>query len=178
MQFRLADNPPVKGGVLFLLLVATIGETVILVAFLVTDAAEPALAAGISLLVMAVVVALSAWLMNRGVVKLTEEQLGVRTAAGKQLIEWADVAGARVRMVSQLGKVDRILAALAGPDNDRRLVEIELKRPFRFAILPWRQDGTDAIGLPALPGRRIRVYVSDPEGLVDAISMHLSRSSE
>lgn len=178
MQFRLADNPPVKGGVLFLLLVATVGEIAILVAFLVTDDAEPALAAGISLLVMAVAVALSAWLMHRGVIKLTEERLEVRTVADKRLIKWTDIAEARVRTVSQLGKVDQILARVAGSDNSRRLVEIGLKRPFRLAFLPWQQDGMDAIGLPSLPSRMIRLYVSDPEGLVRAVDAHLERGSK
>lgn len=176
MQFRLTDNPPVKGGVLLLLLVAAGGEIAILVAFLyVTNDAESALGLGIFLLAMAVVVALSAWLMHRGVIELTEEWLEVRTVQDKRLIEWGDVAGARVRTVSQLGKVDQIFAAFAGSAGSRRLVEIQLNRPFRHALLPWQRDGTAAVGPPALPSKKMRVYVLDPEGLVGAIARHLQR---
>lgn len=173
MQFRLTDNPPVKGVVLFLLFAAAVGEIAIFALLYVTDEVESALAAGITIVVMAVAVAISAWLMNRGEIKLTDQRLEVRTVTSKQLIAWTDIAGARVRTVGQLGKGDRFFAALVGRSEDICLVEVELKRPFRFALLPGQQDGTDAIGLPGLASRRIRIYVSDTEGLVHAIDAHL-----
>ncbi len=173
MQFRLIANPPVKGAVLVLLFVAAAGEIAVLVVFLTTANVESALAVGLGVLAMAVMVPLSFWLMSLGVIELTEERLELRTVLDKRLIEWRDIATARVRTVSQLGRVDRIFARLARSSDSCPLVEIGLKRSFRLAILPWHRDGTDAIGLPALPSRRIRAYVSDPERLVDAIAEFL-----
>ena len=156
-----------------LLLVALAGQTAILVP-LASDV-ESALIIALLLPVMSLAWVVYFWRASRGHIEITDERLELRFAGEPQSVRWPDIVEAQVRTISQLHIADRIAATIAGAHQDRRHVEIRLTRPIRFPILPWHKTDPDAIGLPS-PFKVIRVYVTDSEGLVEAVAQQLQRT--
>ena len=157
-----------------MLLAAVAGEVAILVPL--AGDMESGLIAAIFLFALSLSVVVIFWLMSRGLIEITDERLELRIPVERQSIRWTDIVRVQVRTISQLNIFDRFLATVAGTHQDRCLVEISLRRPIRLPFLPWQKSGPDAIGLPSLSMKVVRVYVSDPEGLVRAIAKHLQRN--
>ncbi len=173
--FRLEDNPQDKGGVTVLLLLAIAGEIVVLV--LSDGDLETGLVSALFLFALSLSVVVYAWLMSRGLIEITDERLELRISVERRSIRWSDITEAQVRTISQLGTADRFFTTVAGAHQDRRLVEISLRRSIRGAILLWRKSDPDVAGLPMFPLKLIRVYVSDPEGLVHAVNTQVARKA-
>ncbi len=173
-RFALELYPPLKGGVLVLLLFASAGVIALLVGFAKAGDMESGVMSAIFVIAMSVVFVAGAWRMSRGVVEVTDERLELRIPGDQQSIRWTDVVGAQVRTIADLNIFDRILATLAGTHHDRRLIEVRLRRPIRLPFLPWQKAGPDAIGLPSFPMKVLRLYVSEPEGLELAINAQVA----
>jgi hypothetical protein len=176
MQFRLSGSPTVKGGVLLLAMFTACGIVGVLLTLLVTDDAERSVTVAGLLLALVFAVVLGAFTMTSGVVRITDDQLQIRTLVDRQLLDWMDMTTARLRTVSDLGRFDRLLSRLAGSGTEHKLVEITLKRPYRLALMPWQRSGPDAIGPPALPSKSMRLFVSEPEQLVWEINSHIANA--
>ena len=172
-RFRLEDNPQTKGMVMVLLLAALAGQTAILVP-LASDV-ESALYVAVLLPVMSLAWVVYYWRASRGHIEITDERLVLRFAGERMSVTWPDIVRAHVRTISQMSIADRIAATVAGAHQDRRLVEISLRRRIRLPFLPWHKTDPDAIGLPS-PFKVIRVYVTNPEGLVEAVAEQLQRT--
>ena len=173
-RFRLEDNPQAKGMVMVILLGALAGQTAILVP-LASDV-ESALYAALLLPAISLSFVVFYWRVSRGVIEITDERLELRALGHRQSVRWLDIVRAEVRTISQMSIDDRIAATIAGAHQDRRFVEIRLRRPIRDPLLPWDIAGPDAKGPPSLPWKMIRMYVTDPEGLVEAVAQQLQRN--
>ncbi|MCH7580463.1 MAG: hypothetical protein IIB22_09490 [Chloroflexi bacterium] len=155
---------------MLLLLLAVAGSIAVVVVF----AGQGDMSVGVmSAIFFAVTsVAVSAmWLrMGRGLVEITDELLELRIPSAEKSYRWRDVIRARLLTVSQLGIYERLLARLGRGDRDQILVEIGLRRSVPSPLLPWQKADPDAFGLPSFSSKEFRVYVADPEGLVNAVN--------
>ena len=157
-----------------ILLAALGGQTAILVP-LASDV-ESALYAALLLPALSLSFAVYFWRVSRGRIEITDERLELRIPGQRQSVKWTDIVRAQVRTISQMSIGDRFLATVAGAHQDRRFVEISLRRPVRDPLFPWQRADPDAKGPPSLPWKMIRVYVTDPEGLVSAVEQKIERT--
>ena len=173
-RFRLEDNPQAKGMVMMILLGALAGQSAILL--LASDAGS-ALYAAFFLPAVSLSFVVFYWRVSRGHIEITDERLELRTLGHQQSVRWPDIVRAELRTISQMNIDDRITATIAGAHQDRRFVEIRLRRPIRDPLWPWQRTDPDAFGPPStFPWKLIRVYVTDPEGLVEAVAEQLQRT--
>lgn len=170
MRFRMEYSPPLKGGILLLLLMVAAGSIAVVVVFAVQDDMSTGLLGAIFLIGTSVAVAVMWLRMGRGLVEITNERLELRIPSAAQSYTWNDVVRARLLTIAQLGRYERFLAGLARGRENQVLVEISLRRSVRSPLLPWQKADPDAIGLPSFSLKEFRVYVADPEGLVNAVN--------
>jgi len=111
--------------------------------------------------------------MGRGVVEISADRLIVRSASGRrrQTHTWTDIAEIRLNTLRQIDALERIWAAITRVDADLPLVELRLRRGVRLNPLSG-EIGSVKFGIPGLL-KSVRIYVTDPEGLVWAAQPYL-----
>jgi hypothetical protein len=114
--------------------------------------------------------------LGKGTVELTHEGILVRGSGGRaQDFGWKDIAEVRVSSPSGRWSVDRLWTRVDGAGEDAPFVEVKLKR----SRLPIVLDRYGTLwGIPGLGPKTLRLYVTDPEGLVRAAQPFLARPSD
>jgi hypothetical protein len=110
---------------------------------------------------------------SKGTVQLTHEGIFVQWDRGRTHdYQWKDIADVRLRSATVHGIVDGPWARLGRPEN-ASFVEVKLSR----SRLPIFSDRYGTLwGVRGLWPKTVRLYVTDPEGLVRAAQPFLTRS--
>ncbi len=176
VQFHIDTSQIGKGVTAAFLAIAAVGEALNFGLFAVGIQSQgAAIGVGVFLLIL-----LGIGVLNgrgeEGVVILSDECLEVRTRRSKQSYSWQHIEGLAVKRFSELNPAARVWALIARIPGDYRIVQVRLRRSLRLNLVPG-QFGTDIIGMPSLFAKTSRLYVADPDGLVNVASGFLDRRS-
>ena len=138
---------------------------------------EKALFAGLGLTLAPAAAIWNVQQYGRGSACPDPSQLVVRTRGWTHSYNWADIADVSLTSLGEKGTAVRLWARILFWPEAEPLVELRLKRPLRIGLWPGRY-GTRPIGVPLIGGKRVPLFLKEPESFVRTAKGYLPKTGQ
>ncbi len=174
----LRDNPQTRAMGLFFLMPSGIG-LVLSAALLLANVIdwEAALFAAVFCLLLAAAGIWNAQRVSRGHARLDSSSLVVQTHGWTHSYRWADIQSVRTISYAEAGRANLLWARILRWPECEPFVELTLRRPLRVGLWP-QHYGTRLVGIPLLSGKRVPLFLEDPEGFIRTAKQYLDSQED